>query len=105
MSQFSTAPIFLISVLLQVCDATLLLLVCSAGVVSGVKVRVCDELGWRKDRGSIGMVEYDDGLKFAKVGRGKVMCGMAIDLHHGLICSDSRWKMEGIIAIVSMVDG
>ncbi|KAL8099811.1 hypothetical protein AgCh_032173 [Apium graveolens] len=61
-----------------------------------LRFEVRDELGWRNVRGSIGMVEYVDG--FAD----KVTCGMAVDVHRGSIHSDSRWKMDGIIAIVSM---
>ncbi|KAL8148516.1 hypothetical protein AgCh_005767 [Apium graveolens] len=59
------------------------------------RFEIRDELGWRNVRGLIGMV-YVDG--FAD----KVTCGMAVDLHHGSIRSDSRWKMQGIIAIVPM---
>ncbi|KAL8147843.1 hypothetical protein AgCh_005241 [Apium graveolens] len=60
------------------------------------RFEVCDELGWRNIRGSIVMVEYVDGFS------DKVTCGMAVDLHHGSIHSNSRWKMDGIIEIVSM---
>ncbi|KAL8119375.1 hypothetical protein AgCh_016769 [Apium graveolens] len=60
------------------------------------RFEVHDELGWRNVRGLIGMVEYIDG--FAD----KVTCGMAVELYRGLVRLESRWKMNGIIAIVSM---